>query len=242
MRRPVTIGVIFAHPDDEAFGVAGTCAKYAAQGAASALLCVTAGEAGMTGGLADSQASLAALRRAELECAGQVMGLADLRILNYADGGAATWDRAALAEQITAFLGSHSPSVVITFDPNGITRHPDHIATHEVVRQVVLEAGPALGVRRLYYQVVTCPEEASPEGPALACVSPADVNVTVDVSAFEAAKRAALRCHATQAEDTANMLSRPDGSLAAEHYQLAWSDAGWRPAAGEEDLLAGLFQ
>jgi LmbE family N-acetylglucosaminyl deacetylase len=105
---------------------------------------------------------------------------------------------------------------------------------------LIVEHGQELGVRRLFYQVVTCPEEASPEGPSLACVPLEAVDVSVDIGPFEPVKRAALACHRTQAADTVYLLDQPAGSLMAEHYQLAWSADGWRPGAGATDLLADL--
>ena len=32
--------------------------------------------------------------------------------------------------------------------------------------------------------------------------------------------------------------NRPEDSLTAEHYMLAWSADGWRPDVGADDLLA----
>jgi N-acetylglucosamine malate deacetylase 2 len=232
--------VVFAHPDDESFGVAGTLAKYSVAGSGTALICATRGEAGQSNGLADSPEALGALRTRELECAARAVGAGELQLLDWSDGGGESWDLDLLARQIGSLIRSIQPGVVITFDHEGITRHPDHIAVHRATLQALESAPDRLGVRRLFYQVVTCEEEASPEGPEIACVPPKAVDVTVDVRDFEAIKRRALECHRTQAADTRWMLDRPDGSLAAEHYQLAWDAHGWQPPAGADDLLAGL--
>jgi LmbE family N-acetylglucosaminyl deacetylase len=240
MAHELTIVAVFAHPDDEAFGVAGTMTRYRAAGVRTVLICATRGEAGMSNGLAGSPQDLAGVRTAELACAAQVMGVSALVHLDFPDGGAEGWDLYALCDQIRAVIWDEQPDVVITFDENGVTRHPDHIAIHMVTSELIEAEGQDLGVRRLYYQVVTCPEEASPEGPSIACVQPCDVDVTVDIADYEPAKRAALICHRSQAADTEQMLGRPIGSLTEEHYRLAWAHDDWRPAAGEDDLLAGL--
>ncbi len=237
---PLSLCFVFAHPDDESFGVAGTVARYAAAGVRSNLICATRGEAGLSNGLADAGPALGELRTNEMACAARVMGLGGMALLDFPDGEGAAWERAELAAQVAAALRHFAPTAVVTFDPDGITRHPDHVVVHEVTRQCVLDAGPALGIRRLYYQVVTCPSEASPEGPSLACVSREAVDVSVDIRGFEPAKRAALACHRSQAADTAHLLDQPEGSLACEHYVLAWAADGWRPRLGEDDLLAGL--
>ncbi len=238
--RPIRLLGIFAHPDDESFGMAGTLARYAAQGVGTALICATRGEAGQSNGLADSPQALAALRTRELQCAAQIIGVDRLEVLDWPDGGGNAWDMARLVQQITALIRRIRPAVVVTFDAEGVTRHPDHIAVHRATRLALEGAPDRLGVRRLYYVVVTCAEEASPEGPSLACVPPDAVDVTVDIRATEEVKRAALRCHATQAADTRGVLEQPAGALSGEHYQLAWDTDGWRPQPGAGDLLAGL--
>ncbi len=220
--------------------MAGTLTKYAAAGVRTALICATRGEAGQSAGLAETREALAALRSRELRCSAATLGVGELIVLDYPDGGGERWDLDALVAALAAAIRRIGPDVVITFDDQGITRHPDHIAVHRAVRLALEAAADRLGVRRLFYQVVTCPEEASPEGPTYACVSPDAVDVTVDIRAFEPVKRAALRCHRTQAADTRWMLDRPEGSLAAEHYILGWDVSGWRPGSGADDLLAGL--
>lgn len=235
-----TLLVITAHPDDEAFGMAGTLARAAATGVRTALICATRGEAGQSAGLAETPVALAALRSAELRCSAAMLGVSDLVLLDYPDGGAAHWDMPALVAELAAQIRRIGPDVIVTFDDQGITRHPDHMAMHRAVRLALEDAADRLGVRRLWYQVITCPEEASPEGPTFACVAREAVDVAVDIRAFEPIKRAALACHRTQAADATWMLSQPEGSLAEELYMLAGDAPGWRPAPGGGDLFAGL--
>lgn len=237
----LTLLVIVAHPDDEAFGTSGTLARYGAEGVRTALICVTRGEAGLSAGLADSPEALAELRSNELRCSAQVIGLTDFYLLDYPDGGAAGWNMAALTAQVAGLIEGVRPTVVVTFDEYGVTHHPDHVAVHEAVVAALERAPDRLGIRRLFYQVVTCPEMANPEGPEIACVTPDAVDVSVDIRAFEPVKRVALGCHRTQAADTAQILATPEGSIVAEHYLLAWDAAGWQPPPGCDDLFAGLL-
>ena len=242
MADDVTICAIFAHPDDESFGAGGTLAKYAAHGVRTALICATRGEAGMTNGLAGSPGELARVRSDELACAAEAMGLAEVQILDFADGKGEEWDCFDLACQIKETLVRLRPAIVVTFDEFGVTRHPDHMCVHTVVRELVAANGSDLGIQRLFFQVITCPEEANAEGYEYACVPADTVDVCIDIREFEAAKRAALYCHRSQAVDTAHMLDLPAGSLAAEHYLLGWSADGRRLCGNPDDLLDGLQQ
>jgi LmbE family N-acetylglucosaminyl deacetylase len=194
----------------------------------------------MCNGLANSPSELAAVRSEEFACAALAMGAETFELLDFVDGAGQDWDCAALRARLEALLARWRPPVVITFDKDGITRHPDHVAVHTVVTDLIREHGRDLGVRRLFYQVVVCPEEAAPDGTSFCCVPLETVDLSVDTAQFEDVKRAALACHRSQAADTEQLLGLPAGSLTAEHYVLAWSADGWRARAGESDLLAGL--
>jgi LmbE family N-acetylglucosaminyl deacetylase len=228
---------VFAHPDDESFGMAGTLARYSSLGYRCGVICATHGEAGKSHGLASSPAELARVRAIELFEAMKRVGVDDVALWDLPDGGGADYDPTELQTLLRLQFRRWQPVVVVTFDRFGVTRHPDHMAVHDATSALVKSEGRLLGIQRLFYQVVTCPEDASPEGPGLACVSASDIDVTIDISQFEDVKRDALGAHASQADDTALLLSRPPGSLVAEHYQFAWSADQWRPGPAEAELL-----
>src|SRR5687768_18287325 len=78
----------FAHPDDEAFSVAGTLARAHRGGVAVALLTATDGEAGrITGSAVRDRAEAARLRRAELLASAGVLGVDRVFTPGYPDGG-----------------------------------------------------------------------------------------------------------------------------------------------------------
>jgi LmbE family N-acetylglucosaminyl deacetylase len=86
--------------------------------------------------------SVAALREAELRCATKQLGITHLDILGYRDSGMPNTPdnhhpqalvaapQAAVVERITHSIRRLRPHVVLTFDPIGGYRHPDHIAIH----------------------------------------------------------------------------------------------------------------
>ena len=132
-----------AHPDDETFGPGGTLALYARRGVEVHLACATRGEVGtVSEELLAGHADVGALREHELRCAAEHLGLADVHFLGYRDSGmpgsednrhpralaAAPVDE--VAAQVTQLIRRLRPQVVITSDPIGGYRHPDHIAIH----------------------------------------------------------------------------------------------------------------
>lgn len=169
-KRLIFVG---AHPDDESFGLGGTLAKYALAGARVAYACATRGEVGS----ADPEhlqghASPGDMRWAELMAAAKALGLAEVIHLGYRDSGMpGSPDNhhpealaAAPLEEATArvvkVLRAFQPQVVITFDPIGGYRHPDHIAIHNATVRAFSLAGdatyqPELGQaylpQKLYY-------------------------------------------------------------------------------------------
>jgi LmbE family N-acetylglucosaminyl deacetylase len=134
---------VLAHPDDETFGIGGTLALYARQGVDVYLICATRGEVGeMDPRYMRGFQSVAERREAELRCAAELLGLRGVIFLEYRDSGMAgslennhlqaltAQPLEQVAEVVTRYIRQLKPQVVITFDPIGGYRHPDHIAMH----------------------------------------------------------------------------------------------------------------
>ncbi|HEU5090775.1 MAG TPA: PIG-L family deacetylase, partial [Roseiflexaceae bacterium] len=80
--------IVYAHPDDESFGNAGTILHYGNAGVDVHYACATRGEAGtVDAALLDGYLDVAALRTAELMQAADVLGLASVQLLGYRDSG-----------------------------------------------------------------------------------------------------------------------------------------------------------
>lgn len=144
----LSLMAVFAHPDDESFGIGGTLARYGADpGVRVVLVCATRGEAGEISNpeLASSE-QLGEVREQELHCACRTLGVEDLFFLDYRDSGMAgtaeNEDPRALAQadfdeavsKIVAHIRREQPDVVVTFDENGGYGHPDHIAIHHFAK------------------------------------------------------------------------------------------------------------
>ncbi|WP_067840260.1 bacillithiol biosynthesis deacetylase BshB2 [Amphibacillus sediminis] len=120
--------VIFPHPDDEAFGAAGTIARFREQGIPVTYLCGTLGEMGRNMGNPTfaTRESLPEIRKEELIAACQVLDI-DLEMLGYRDKTIEFEDRQQIAEHLLGYLNKLKPSLVITYYP-GYAVHPDHDA------------------------------------------------------------------------------------------------------------------
>src|SRR6478672_2526017 len=79
--------VALAHPDDESL-VGGTMALYADRGIPVTLLCATRGEVGeIAEGTGATPETLGEFRERELREAARIMGVRDVRFLDYRDSG-----------------------------------------------------------------------------------------------------------------------------------------------------------
>lgn len=139
-----TLLAVLAHPDDETFGLGGTLAYYAAKGYSVYLVCATLGESGTVAPeYLEGYNSIAELREAELRCACEKLGLKDVFLLGYRDSGMPGTDENKhpnaqinhsvdeVAGRVVKYIRDLHPDVVLTFDPIGGYRHPDHIHIHQ---------------------------------------------------------------------------------------------------------------
>ncbi|MFC4617563.1 bacillithiol biosynthesis deacetylase BshB2 [Camelliibacillus cellulosilyticus] len=121
--------VAFPHPDDEAFGVAGTIAQFTQAGIPVTYACGTLGEMGRNMGqpFFATRETLPKIRKQELQAAAKVMGIQDLRMLGLRDKTVEFEDIDEIADKISAIIDEIHPSLIITFYP-GFAVHPDHDA------------------------------------------------------------------------------------------------------------------
>jgi LmbE family N-acetylglucosaminyl deacetylase len=173
-----TLLAVLAHPDDETFGTGGTLAYYACKGVSVHLVCATRGEVGeMSPDMMQGFSSIAEVREHELRCASQTLGLSGVYFLDYRDSGMpgspdnrhpqalAAQPISEVAAKVVSHIRRLKPQVVITFDPIGGYRHPDHIAIHEATVQAFHLAAqadyqdaenlPPHQADKLYYQTIS---------------------------------------------------------------------------------------
>lgn len=148
MKRKTLLGV-WAHPDDEAYLSAGLMASYTARNDRVVVVTATLGERGTSDPQRWPPARLAPHRQAELRSALATVGVQELHLLGYPDGGCETQYG---TDAIAAHIADIGPDVVVTFGPDGMTGHPDHRA----VSRWTTTAWAATGAgAELWYATVT---------------------------------------------------------------------------------------
>ncbi|HET6877650.1 MAG TPA: PIG-L family deacetylase [Jatrophihabitans sp.] len=197
---------VWAHPDDEAFLTAGL--MLLARRAGNRVVCVTAtlGEHGTDRPDEWPPHRLGPLRAREHRASLQVLGVEEPIVLGYTDG---TCDRVAVAEgaaRLAEIIEAVQPDTVVTFGPDGMTGHPDHVAVSTWISCALdSSAYPA----RLLHAAVT-PQEMHRQrstsealgafGPGLPVTTPPSelaLRLTLDEDLLDH-KLAALRAHASQ--------------------------------------------
>jgi bacillithiol biosynthesis deacetylase BshB2 len=219
MKRSILL--VFAHPDDESFGVAGTVKKYTQQGVPVDLVCATRGEKGSR---LDVPANIdtGTAREAELRAAAAIMGIRDIYLLGYTDGELDQANEDEVINKIADIMRRVEPEIVITFGPDGISGHSDHMAigkaaTRAFERLSAAESEP----RKLYY--VTIAESAVPNADDFGVATRPDeeVTISVDISDYLDSKIQAIAAHRSQqdAREFIEMLKeRRDSGFAEKEY------------------------
>jgi N-acetylglucosamine malate deacetylase 2 len=217
-----SILLVFAHPDDESFGVSGTVKKYTQQGVPVDLVCATRGEVGARLDVPEN-IDTGTAREAELRAAAAIMGIRDIYFLGYIDGEMDKADTEQVIDKIANIMRRVEPEIVITFGPDGISGHSDHIAVGKAATEAFKRlSAESSGPRKLYY--VTIAESAVPNAEDFGVATRPDKEVTIstDISEFLDLKIQAIAAHRSQqdAREFIEMLKESRGSGFAQKESL----------------------
>ena len=131
--------VVMAHPDDCDFGAAGTIAQWTAKGIAVSYCIITNGDqGGEESGLSIEE--MPAVRQREQREAGRILGVTDIRFLNYRDGS--LFPSLELRKDIVREIRRSRPDRMLIQSPERnferiFASHPDHLAAGETALQAV---------------------------------------------------------------------------------------------------------
>jgi N-acetyl-1-D-myo-inositol-2-amino-2-deoxy-alpha-D-glucopyranoside deacetylase len=229
--------VFFAHPDDESFGFAGSMAMLADKGADLTYICATRGEVGeiLVEGLTTPD-ELGAFREGELRAALKIIGVQHLRLLGYRDSGMEGTPEnrdprafvnapvPTVAHQVAEIILETKPDVFITYGPDGIYGHPDHVHVHTTAVPAVYEAADrGWPVPNLYFsaasreRVMRMAERPGnpfnampPEKLATFGTPAAEITTWIDASSVFERKIAAMRAHRSQMGDDGPFSTIPE--------------------------------
>lgn len=189
--------VILPHPDDEAFGAAGTIARFREEGVPVTYLCGTLGEMGRNMGNPTfaTRETLPKIRKEELIAACETLDI-ELNMLGYRDKTLEFEAREEVAKDLLARLEKIEPSLVITHYPDHAV-HPDHnafgAAAIEAVRLMDADKRP-----KVWAQAIT--------NTRVEDIGEADVSI--DITPFFEKKLATIMAHTSQASGVLGSINQ----------------------------------
>ncbi|WP_395245141.1 PIG-L deacetylase family protein [Agromyces sp. MMS24-K17] len=131
---------VFAHPDDEQTVNGLFWRAKQRDGAYTAMITATRGEAGEQSPPVGRQSDLGDIRKAEALKNSWNLGVDRHVVWDYPDGGLPEVDEDELVERVVAELRRVKPDVVVAFWPeSGATGHKDHMRMGEVAERAIAE-------------------------------------------------------------------------------------------------------
>lgn len=141
-KNPKKILGIFPHPDDETFMMGGLLLKAKELGVQTHVAILTKGEAGQMH-IHPHGKTISQIREKELETACQKLGITNLYSFNFSDGKLKQ-ETNEMNVAIANLIKQINPEIVVTYDPSGITGHPDHIITSVEIKKLISDKFPKI--------------------------------------------------------------------------------------------------
>lgn len=207
---------IFPHPDDESFGPAGAIHQQIKEGNEVILLTFTKGGATkVRHQLGLSVQQMGEVRQKEMFKVKTTLGISEMTILDYTDGGLAKLNPLVLEQEVRKWLQLYQPDVVITYPVHGGSGHHDHITLHHVIKRLFYERLPELPFwkRLAFFTVVDTEKPMFLEGgvPRVTQTRHEDISVILTLTEEDVnAMKKALQCYETYQEmvKTTNVIDR----------------------------------
>lgn len=217
-RAPVRLAGVFAHPDDDVYTIGGTLLLH--PGTELTLVFATSGGAGpISGPGLATRATLTDVREREQRACLDVLGYADASVfwLRHPDYYLPDVDGEQLRREVADILSRACPHVVVTFGPDGLTSHHDHMrigeATTAAFHGLRGKAKSDGAFSRLYHVALARSDvdrfydavrsngfQYGEEGRLfdISGVPDESIAVRVDTRSVQARKLEAMLCHRTQ--------------------------------------------
>jgi LmbE family N-acetylglucosaminyl deacetylase len=221
---PKKILIILAHPDDPEFFMGATIARWAEAGHDISYCLLTPGERGTSEPEITTE-EVGKQRRVEQSRAGEVLGVNNIRIMDFSDGYLTPSIEAR--KQVVRVIREERPHILVSCDPTNFfprldyVNHPDHRAAGQIVMDAVF---PAAGSRLYFSDLVD--EGFEPHSPEELWLSlTAEPNLIIDVTEWWPVRLRALLEHKSQIGDKEKFIARmkskhtPDSTLEKPRYE-----------------------
>jgi LmbE family N-acetylglucosaminyl deacetylase len=217
--------VIYAHPDDAEFGMAGTVAKWAKAGVEMTYVLATNGASGSQDPKM-TRRRLAAIRKAEQDEAAKILGVKRVVYLGYEDGY--LYPTLEVRRDVARIIRKHRPDVVLTLDPTfrvsgQYVNHPDHIAIGEVVLRSI---NPDASTRQMFPELWR-KERLAPHKPKALLLNAFDekADTIIDISSTIEVKLRALRAHRSQLDADVDDFVRGFGRQIGKRKRYRYAES-----------------
>ena len=195
MTKQAQAMVITPHPDDAEFGVAGTVARWVAEGKNVIYVVCTSGDKG-TSNPNMKPDELARIREQEQLAATKLLGVGEVIFLRYPDQ--ALEDTPGFRKDLVRLIRMYRPETVVTADP--YRRYIWH-RDHRITGQVTLDAVFPYARDRLTYPDLLEEGLEPHKVKEMLLWGTEDPNYRSDITDTFDIKVAALRCHQSQIGD-----------------------------------------
>lgn len=197
--------VILAHPDDPEFFCGGMIARWVALGHHVSYCLMTAGQRGFKDESMNVMTMAGIRKQEQLEAAAR-LGVRNVKFLDHLDGELVP--SIELREEIIKEIRATRPDIIVTCDPTNLfpaknrINHPDHRAAGQAVLDAVFPAAGNPG-----YQFDAAPEANKPHQVKEVWMTVTQQpNFVISVTDYLDLKIAALMCHRSQVQATADEL------------------------------------
>jgi LmbE family N-acetylglucosaminyl deacetylase len=144
---------------------------------------------------------IAAIRVREVHDAAALLGVSRHLQGSYPDGGLRDLDPRVLENDLTRLISDLAPQVLVTFDVQGGSVHPDHICIHHAMKRVFVEMrGSVNGPQRLCF--AGHPADRITHWPRKVFGIPSNrIHAVIDVSAWRKVEESAVMTHKSVRRD-----------------------------------------
>lgn len=244
---------VFAHPEDESFGPAGTLAKYASEGVQVSLIAATRSIRPELALATASPIEDGTTRTRDRLCSCRASGIKRACFFDYAPGELSTLDPLVVEDQLVRLIREIEPQVIITFGPQGLAGDGDQQIVNQLTHAAFRDAGDpgkfphhfregldSYSPQKLYYCVLPSSLVNRWGIQGLSSVPDDQITTVVDISAYGEAMRNALYCHRSHELDFIRwLIEKEQVNWDREYYSLVESRLNKRPRR-EKDLFQGL--